>query len=75
VQHGFAIIPKSVSSKARQQENSEVFDFELSYEDMTLLDGLQDSLGTQGSTAYWNPVEDAPVELGDTSSRATGQEL
>jgi diketogulonate reductase-like aldo/keto reductase len=65
LEHGFAIIPKSVSSKARQQENRDIFDFELTTTEMKQLDQLQSQTGAKGTTAYWNPVEEADVDLGD----------
>ena len=41
VQHGFVYMPKSVR-RERMVENGEVFDFELSAEEMEELDGLTD---------------------------------
>ena len=42
IQHGFVYMPKSVKVE-RMKENAEVFDFELSKEEMTELDGLTTS--------------------------------
>ena len=39
VQHGFVVIPKSVNQK-RLQENIDLFDFELSNDDMQQIDGM-----------------------------------
>lgn len=41
LQHGFVVIPKSTNPK-RQRENINVFDFELSNEDMNLIDELEE---------------------------------
>merc|ERR1712146_451709 len=50
-EHGFQIIPKSVH-KERLQQNKDIFDFELSPEDMVALNGVAPtSLGE-----YWNPL-------------------
>jgi diketogulonate reductase-like aldo/keto reductase len=62
-QHGFAIIPKSVSAKERQAENSQIFDFELNEVEMEALSNMGGKLGE-----YWNPVVDAPVNLGSIVS-------
>ena len=43
IQHGLVVIPKSTNPK-RQQENFSVFHFELSHEDMKLIDGLDEGL-------------------------------
>jgi diketogulonate reductase-like aldo/keto reductase len=53
IEHGFIVIPKSVHPE-RIRENADVFNFELSREDMTTLDGLDEDLAT-----CWNPM-DAP---------------
>lgn len=60
VQKGFQLIPKSVK-RHRLEENQAIFDFELTEKEMSSLDGMQGALG-----AYWNPVKDADVDLGDT---------
>eukprot|EP00929_Paragymnodinium_shiwhaense_P051722 TRINITY_DN25988_c0_g4_i1.p1 TRINITY_DN25988_c0_g4~~TRINITY_DN25988_c0_g4_i1.p1 ORF type:complete len:315 (+),score=67.42 TRINITY_DN25988_c0_g4_i1:88-1032(+) len=60
-QRGFQLIPKSVR-KHRLEENAAIWDFELTPEDMAELDSMNGNLG-----AYWNPLKDAPVDLGDTS--------
>src|SRR5690625_4291931 len=43
LQHGFVVIPKSTNPK-RQEENISVFNFELSNDDMRLIDGLEADL-------------------------------
>ena len=63
LQKGFAVIPKSVSSKTRQQANLALTDFELTAAEMESLSGMQSVLGVKGSRWYWNPVEDADVQL------------
>ncbi|CAE8634717.1 unnamed protein product [Polarella glacialis] len=59
-QMGFQLIPKSIK-KERILENSQIFDFELSDEEMEQLSFLKGELG-----AYWQPL-DAPVDLGDVT--------
>lgn len=61
LQKGFQLIPKSVKKK-RLEENMNIFDFELTAHDMVSLDSMQGSLD-----AYWNPVKDAGVDLGETT--------
>ncbi|WVW87070.1 hypothetical protein I302_109127 [Kwoniella bestiolae CBS 10118] len=51
LQHGFIIIPKSVSPK-RIVSNSQIFDFELNAEEMKELDGLDEYLVTD-----WDVVD------------------
>ena len=64
LEHGFAVIPKTTSSKQRLAENFDVFDFRLSPEELSALDDMDgEPLG-----AYWNPVDDAGVDLGDVDS-------
>lgn len=53
IQHGFVVLPKSVTP-SRVKENIDVFDFELSEDDMERLDGLD-----QGLATGWDPT-DAP---------------
>ena len=53
LQHGLVVIPKS-SNRRRIFENADVFDFELSEEDMRLLDSFNEDLRT-----CWDP-SDAP---------------
>ena len=53
IQHDIIVIPKSVN-KERIIENSLIFDFELSDEDMTLLDGFHEDY----SILMWNPKKD-----------------
>jgi diketogulonate reductase-like aldo/keto reductase len=50
LQHGLVVLPKS-STRARIFENADVFDFEISEEDMTTLDGLHENLRT-----CWDPT-------------------
>ncbi|WVQ74530.1 hypothetical protein IAR50_004131 [Cryptococcus sp. DSM 104548] len=52
LQKGFIPLPKSVTP-ARIQSNADVFDFELSSEEMAEIDGLDK--GTEGAIT-WNPV-------------------
>lgn len=51
LQHDLVEIPKS-SHPARIQENAEVFDFELSRDQMEVLDGLDEALATS-----WDPTD------------------
>ena len=50
LQHGLVVIPKS-ANRARVFENADVFDFEISAEDMRLLDGFNENLRT-----CWDPT-------------------
>jgi diketogulonate reductase-like aldo/keto reductase len=50
IQHGFVVIPKSVR-RERIIENSQVFDFEISREDMAKLDSLDESFRMD-----WDPT-------------------
>jgi methylglyoxal/glyoxal reductase len=45
LQHGLVVIPKSIHEE-RIRQNSEVFDFQIRTEDMTLLDSLNENLRT-----------------------------
>lgn len=53
LQHGLVVIPKS-SNRRRILENADVFDFEISRDDMRLLDSFDENLRT-----CWDP-SDAP---------------
>jgi diketogulonate reductase-like aldo/keto reductase len=53
LQHGLVVIPKS-SNRRRILENADVFDFEISVDDMRLLDSFNENLRT-----CWDP-SDAP---------------
>ena len=53
LQKGFVTIPKS-SRIARIEENASVFDFEITGDDIVLMDGLN-----EGYSCTWNPA-DAP---------------
>jgi diketogulonate reductase-like aldo/keto reductase len=53
LQHQLVVIPKS-SNRRRILENADVFDFEISREDMQLLDSFNENLRT-----CWDPT-DAP---------------
>jgi len=52
LQHGLVVIPKSTRPE-RIQENSEVFDFEISSADMSRLDSLSENLHTA-----WDPASE-----------------
>jgi len=67
LQMKLAIIPKSTSSIERQRENMNLFDFELTEKEMEVLTTLQTKVGARGTVAYWNPVEEAPVDIGETT--------
>ncbi|KAK4684889.1 hypothetical protein P7C73_g5275, partial [Tremellales sp. Uapishka_1] len=54
LQKGYAPLPKSVTP-SRIHSNADLYDFELSKEDMAVLDGLD--LGADGAVS-WNPVND-----------------
>jgi diketogulonate reductase-like aldo/keto reductase len=49
VQHGMAVLPKSVNG-ARIAENAKIFDFELGAEEMKKLDALE-----EGAATGWDP--------------------
>jgi diketogulonate reductase-like aldo/keto reductase len=49
LQHGLVVIPKS-SNRRRILENADVFDFEISEDDMRLLDSFNENLRT-----CWDP--------------------
>lgn len=51
VQHGFAVLPKSVR-EARIAENASIWDFTLSADQLARLDGLEENLATG-----WDPAE------------------
>lgn len=51
IQHGFGVIPKS-SISSRISENSDVFDFGITDDDMEILDGLNENLATG-----WDPSD------------------
>jgi len=53
LQHGLAVIPKS-ANRQRIFENADVFDFEVTSEDMQILDRFNENLRT-----CWDPT-DAP---------------
>jgi diketogulonate reductase-like aldo/keto reductase len=53
IQHDIVVIPKSVHED-RIIENSLVFDFKISDEDMEMLDGLHENYSILG----WNPMKD-----------------
>jgi len=57
LQMGFALIPKSVNQQ-RLAENMDIFDFELSSQELEQLAAMRGSLGE-----YWNPLR-AKVDLG-----------
>jgi diketogulonate reductase-like aldo/keto reductase len=50
LQHGFVVIPKS-ADRRRIYENADVFDFDITAEDMQLLDGFNENLRT-----CWDPT-------------------
>ena len=51
LQHGMVVLPKSVHEE-RIRQNADVFDFELSAEDLRTLDGLDEGLRTS-----WDPTD------------------
>ncbi len=51
LQHGFLPLPKT-ATPSRVEENADIFDFELSKEDMKQIDGLEGQAGSM-----WNPDE------------------
>jgi diketogulonate reductase-like aldo/keto reductase len=53
VQHGFVVLPKSVHQE-RIEENSQVFDFALSADQLARLDALEEGLATG-----WDPADQA----------------
>ena len=61
--HGFVIIPKSSSSKERQQENYNIVDFRLTAEELGQLDQLK-ATGEEFDK-YWDPIDKADVDVGD----------
>lgn len=67
-QKGFQLIPKSVKQH-RIEENMNIFDFSLSDAEVKSLDSMQGTLG-----AYWNPVKEAPVDLGETKKYHAAKE-
>lgn len=63
IQKGFQVIPKSVR-KDVIEDNLRLFDFKLSSSEMADLSNWKSAdLGE-----YWNPVDDAPVDLGDVKT-------
>ena len=60
--HGFIIIPKSSSSKERQQENYDILDFQLTPEELDHLDHLTSE---HEFDEYWDPIDEAEVDVGD----------
>jgi diketogulonate reductase-like aldo/keto reductase len=69
LQKGFQLIPKSVK-RHRLEENMGIFDFHLTEKEMQELEKMEGRLD-----AYWNPVEDAPVDPGDTVKYRAEKEL
>ena len=63
LQHGFGIIPKSVKQE-RIQENIDLDDFVLSEEDMYVLDHWGEEMLLYKDDWNWNPIDEAPVHLG-----------
>ena len=54
LQHDFVVLPKS-THKERIEENLAVFDFEISAEDMAVLDSLHENFRT-----CWDPYPELP---------------
>ncbi|KAL3906908.1 MAG: hypothetical protein SGILL_009086, partial [Bacillariaceae sp.] len=71
LQHKFLVIPKS-SNPNRIQANAQLFDFELSPEEMQLLDDWGDAVSEEQRNIYeedwgWNPIDEATdVHAGST---------
>lgn len=63
IDNGFAVIPKSTSSKQRLEENLDLLDFQLTKEE------VQDLSKMEGEPLeeYWDPVTKAEVDIGDLS--------
>lgn len=59
--NGFAVIPKSTSSKERLEENWNVLDFSLSNEEVRQISQMPG----EPLDEYWDPVNNAEVDLGD----------
>jgi methylglyoxal/glyoxal reductase len=68
---GIAVIPKSSSSKTRLQENLAVLDFSLTLDEVQSISAMEGApLGE-----YWDPVNNADIDVGDLSFGAAKQEL
>merc|ERR1740129_1089144 len=63
---GFQVIPKTLSPQ-RLRENQDSMDLSLAEEEMR---GLEEAMSSSvgDPRVYWNPVDEAPVDLGDTGS-------
>ena len=61
--NGFAVIPKSTSTKERVEENFALLDFQLSEEEIQALSKMEG----EPLEEYWDPVTNADVDIGDLS--------
>jgi diketogulonate reductase-like aldo/keto reductase len=62
-QLGVQLIPKSTREQ-RMKENLDIFNFHLTPTEMKTLEQMEGRLDV-----YWNPVDEAPVHIGDPSKR------
>ena len=68
VQNGFIPITKSTKPR-RNRENVQIFDFELSEEEMELIAMLREG---DGARAYWNPMKNVNWNYKVTSAKLWG---
>jgi len=63
IDSNFAVIPKASSSKERVQENFDILDFKLDPQEVRVICEMPGN----PIKKYWNPINDAEVDIGDTS--------